>query len=70
MGSFSKKYKSSQKILVTFFDCKSSVLILTKMGWATYWAIFLQQQTHLVTLVVSENLGHPKINRKVCNDQA
>jgi hypothetical protein len=35
-----------------FFRGKSFVLIMTKMGWATFWAIY--SQTHLVTLIVSE----------------
>jgi hypothetical protein len=34
--------------LHTFFLGESTALILTKMGWATFWAIF--SQTHLVTL--------------------
>jgi hypothetical protein len=32
----------------TFSHGKSDVLMSTKMGWATFWAIF--SQTHLVTL--------------------
>jgi hypothetical protein len=34
------------------FHCKSYVLMLTKMFWATFWAIFFQK-THLVTLLFS-----------------
>jgi hypothetical protein len=40
------------------------VLIWTKMGWDTFWAIF--SQTHLVTLTavveISFESGHPEHN--------
>jgi hypothetical protein len=32
---------------------KVYVLILTTMGWATFWAIF--SKTHLVTLLIDNN---------------
>jgi hypothetical protein len=35
----------------TFFHCQVYALFLTKMYWATFWAIF--SQTHLVTLQAS-----------------
>jgi hypothetical protein len=47
-GQLSKIYKSSPKILATSSAEKSYVVILTKRGWAMFWAIF--SQTHLVTL--------------------
>jgi hypothetical protein len=48
VAHFFGNYRRSPKILVTFFHCNSYVLSLTKMDWATYWAIF--SLTHLVTL--------------------
>jgi hypothetical protein len=47
---FSENYRSGPHFLSTFSKSNDYVLILTKMGWATFWAIF--SQTHLVTLVV------------------
>jgi hypothetical protein len=35
----------------TFFHEKGCALILTKMGWASFWVIF--SQVHLVTLLVT-----------------
>jgi hypothetical protein len=49
MGIFEKKkYGSSPKCWATVFLIREYVLILTKMGWVTFWAIF--SQTHLGTL--------------------
>jgi hypothetical protein len=44
-----KKFRSSPNFWATFFHGKSNVLLLTKMGWATFWAIF--SQTLLVTVI-------------------
>jgi hypothetical protein len=49
LGSFMKKKTISPNLCTTNFQGKSYILILTKKGWATFWAIF--QQTHLLTLV-------------------
>jgi hypothetical protein len=40
VDTFFETYKSRQKFLGTFFPSKSHALILTKMGWATFWVIF------------------------------
>jgi hypothetical protein len=45
---FSENYRSVAHILGYFFHSASYALILTKVGWAEFWAIF--SQTHLVTL--------------------
>jgi hypothetical protein len=43
-------YRRNKKIGLLFtMEQATYVLILTKKGWATFWAIF--SQTHLVTLV-------------------
>jgi hypothetical protein len=42
------------RIKLHVFHCTLYVLISTKMGWDTFWAIFLQ--THLVTLTISFNV--------------
>jgi hypothetical protein len=39
-GQFFEKCKCSPHFLATFFHGESFVLILTKMDWATFWAIF------------------------------
>jgi hypothetical protein len=43
-----KNYKSTPNLLPLYYHGKKHVLILKKLGWATFWAIF--SQTHLVTL--------------------
>jgi hypothetical protein len=40
IGQFFEKYRSSPNLLATFVHGKSYALILTKMGWATFWVIF------------------------------
>jgi hypothetical protein len=40
-------------IFVYFFHGYGNAFILTKMGWATIWAIF--PQAHLVTLELSNH---------------
>jgi hypothetical protein len=45
LGHFLENYGSSRNLKATF----SSVLILTKMVWSTFWAIF--SPTHRVTLL-------------------
>jgi hypothetical protein len=47
-GKFFFNFRNSPKFLNYFFNSKSYVLYLTKMGWDTFWATF--SQTHLVTL--------------------
>jgi hypothetical protein len=47
LGSFSKITEVAH-IFCYFFQSTNHALILTKMGWATFWAIF--SQTDLVTL--------------------
>jgi hypothetical protein len=37
---FNEKYSSSPNLLAAYFRGKLYVLILTKTGWATLWAIF------------------------------
>jgi hypothetical protein len=52
LWTFFEKLLESPKILGYFFSTgKSYVSILTKMDWATLWAIF--SQTHPVTLAVA-----------------
>jgi hypothetical protein len=50
-------YRSSPHCWAAFQQLRLciSALVLTKNGWATIWAIFLQ--THLVTLLVSSHQG-------------
>jgi hypothetical protein len=55
LGSFLEKFKSDSIYLATFFHGTSSVLILKKMGWATFWAIF--PLSHLVTLLLAAALS-------------
>jgi hypothetical protein len=43
-----------------FSQCFSSALILTKTGWATFWATF--SQTHLVTLLFCVTLSTSRAN--------
>jgi hypothetical protein len=47
LWAFLKITKVAQ-IIVIFFSTQRVARILTKMGWATFWAIF--SQTHPVTL--------------------
>jgi hypothetical protein len=46
-----KTYRSSTNFEANFFHGKVFVLTLTKMGWATFWAIF--SRTYLVTLATN-----------------
>jgi hypothetical protein len=39
-GLFYENYKSSPNLLCTFYNGNNNVLLLTKKGWATYWANF------------------------------
>jgi hypothetical protein len=48
-GRFYESYRSSPDFWATFSHWESYVLILTKMGLATFWAIFYLQ-SHLVTM--------------------
>jgi hypothetical protein len=48
LGSFWKITEVATKMRATFFHVKMYALMLTKMGWAAFWAICWQ--THLVTL--------------------
>jgi hypothetical protein len=50
-GQLFEKYLSSTNFLTTFSYFFSYDLILTKLSWATSWAIVAQ--THPVTLVLS-----------------
>jgi hypothetical protein len=47
---FLKNTKVVKTFRLLLYTAKSYILILTKMGWATFWAIF--SQTHLVTLAL------------------
>jgi hypothetical protein len=47
-GKF-KNYKVGQIFWATFYHSKCFVLILTKMGWAKFWAIFSQTHVTLLT---------------------
>jgi hypothetical protein len=49
LGTFIKITGVAQKFWLLFFLSLDYALILTKMGWATFWAIL--SQTHLVTLL-------------------
>jgi hypothetical protein len=40
LGSFSENYKSSPQFLDYFFHDYGCALILAKMDWAAFWAIF------------------------------
>jgi hypothetical protein len=51
MKFFFENYKSSPHFGATFFRGYGYLSIITKMGWATFWAIF--SQTHLVTLLIT-----------------
>jgi hypothetical protein len=46
-----ENYKSCTDFFSTFFHVKSSVLILTKTGWATFWSIYFANSSgsHLIT---------------------
>jgi hypothetical protein len=55
LGSFYEKYPTSPSLCAAYFQGKSYVLLLTKIGWATFWAIF--EQTHLVTLNTKQHFG-------------
>jgi hypothetical protein len=37
-----ENYRSSPDLWATFSHCKSYISILPNMGWATFWAIFLE----------------------------
>jgi hypothetical protein len=49
LSSNEKYYGSSPKFWASYFLSIDYVLILTKMGWVTFWMIF--SQTRLFTLV-------------------
>jgi hypothetical protein len=51
LASFFLKLSAVAHIFRLLFHGYSYVLILTKMGWATFWPTF--KQTRLVTLVAS-----------------
>jgi hypothetical protein len=56
-----------KRVCATFLNCKSYVLILTKIGWATFGAIF--SQNNLVTLDIineADILGVFYILRQGC----
>jgi hypothetical protein len=48
---FFENYRSSLDCWATFFKLLTYVLIVTKMGWAAFWAML--SQTHLVTLMAN-----------------
>jgi hypothetical protein len=50
-GSYFKKYKSNPVLRLLLGEAKVMYSSWQRMGWPTFWAIFLQ--THLFTLVVS-----------------
>jgi hypothetical protein len=56
LGSFLEYYGCSANILILFLNSKRCVLILTRMGWATFWATF--SQTHLVTLLLGIDIAY------------
>jgi hypothetical protein len=51
---FHKNYRGGPIFWDSFFRSIAYVLILTKIGWATFWGVFLQ--THLVALAESQVL--------------
>jgi hypothetical protein len=48
MSSLLKIFSSSSDFGATFFHNKMCALIMAKIGWAAFWAIF--SQTHPVAL--------------------
>jgi hypothetical protein len=54
LGSFIKITEVAPYFGILFFQSIAYVLILTKIGWATFWGVFLQ--THLVALAESQVL--------------
>jgi hypothetical protein len=59
LGSFMKITEVAKILRSAFFHDTSYALILTKMGWVAFWAIF--SQTHLVTLTRRFEQKTPKI---------
>jgi hypothetical protein len=55
LGSFVKTTERAQNIFSTSINGKSNTFILTKMCWATFWAIF--SQTRLVTLCAGKKIS-------------
>jgi hypothetical protein len=67
---FFENYRSIQTIGSTLFHCKSYVFIGTKIGWATFWAIF--SPTHLVTLSLVKKtcFEEPLLSQSYPKDEA
>jgi hypothetical protein len=59
-----ENYKSIPHFRTTFFFSSVYALILTKMGWATFGAIFLQTMYHLVILILKSYLFYALILTK------
>jgi hypothetical protein len=51
-GKFAEKFQQQPNYGQTFFDCSSKALIFTKIGLATFWAIY--SQNRLVTLLINK----------------
>jgi hypothetical protein len=54
-GELFLKLQKKPTLLYYFLRSKIYVVMLTKMCWATFWAIF--SQTHLVTLADEQNVS-------------
>jgi hypothetical protein len=50
-GQFIENYRRSPHLGATFYHGLGFAIILTKLGWDSFWATFLK--THLVTLFLS-----------------
>jgi hypothetical protein len=57
MRKFCENYRSSPNLSATFSHGKGCIVILTKMGWPTFWAIFLQTHGHPGLSVASRVLN-------------